>query len=548
IGSPVSGGFAYTWAPSTGLDNAGVSNPLATLTSDQQYIVKIEETASGCITTDTVNVTVAQVVANAGVDRTICNGATVTLGTPAPEGTNWTYSWQPAAAAWTNGTNASMPQPQVEFSATGKQTFILTVTDPASGCVAIDSVTLSNELTPGEYTGSGVTICEGEEIQLGKAPIAGATYQWTGAGLSCTNCSNPVASPSATTTYTLQVSYPGCSAPMTDQVTVTVNQIPDLVLNDVIVCAAGPVAIGFGATGNSAAPAGATYLWSPATGLNSTTAANPTANVTTATTYSVVVTLANGCKFTDEVVVTPTGAAAGSDATICAGESTQIGTPAIAGATYAWTGAGIVGATNVAQPTVRPAATTTYTVNVTRNGCTRTDNVVVTVNTPAAFNITGNTSICVGGNTTLSLVGAPAANTTWQWSPTTGVASPTGTSTTITTAQTQTYRLTQTNLTTGCSNFKEVIVVVSPNTIAASTTPLAVCEGVATALPLTVTSTGSYQYVWSPQAGLSNAFVASPTVTASTSRTYNVVITDTQSQCQLALSVPVTVRSAAQCL
>jgi hypothetical protein len=282
--------------------------------------------------------------------------------------------------------------------------------------------------------------------------------------------------------------------------------------------------------------------------LSSATAANPTANVTTETTYSVLVTLANGCTFTDEVVVTPTGAAAGIDATICVGEATQIGTPAISGATYAWTGAGIVGAANVAQPTVKPTVTTTYTVTVTRNGCQRTDNVVVTVNTPANFNITGNTAICVGGNTTLSLVGTPAANTTWQWSPTAGVTNPTGTSTTITATSTQTYRLTQTNLATGCSNFKEVVVVVKPNTIAATSAPLAICEGTSTPMPLSVTSTGTYQYVWSPATGLSNAFIATPTVTTGTSRTYTVTITDTESQCQLSLSVPVTVRPASECL
>jgi hypothetical protein len=547
IGSQVSGGFAYTWTPATGLDNASISNPVATLTSDQEYIVQIEETTYGCITTDTVRVHVSEVVANAGVDRTICNGATVTLGTPRPAGTNWTYSWQPSAAAWTNGTNATMPEPQVEFSATGSQTFILTVTDPASGCTAVDSVTLKNELTPGEYTGSGVTVCEGEEVQLGKAPIAGATYLWTGAGLSCTTCANPVATPTTTTTYNLQISFPGCTAPMIDEVTVTVNEIPDVTLNDVYACAAGPVAIGFGANGNSAAPAGATYLWSPSTGLSSTTVANPTANVTAATTYSVVVTLPSGCTFTEELDVIPT-AGAGPDVAICSGESAQIGSPALNGATYVWSGAGIVGSNTVAQPTVKPTATTTYSVSVTRNGCTRTDNVVVTVNSPAAFNIAGNTAICVGGNTTLSLVGAPAANTTWQWSPTTGVSNPTGTSTTITATATQTYRLTQTNLVTGCSNFKEVIVTVKPNTISAGTTPLSVCAGVTTPMPLTVTSTGNYQFVWSPSTGLSSAFVANPTVTTSTDKTYNVVITDTDSQCQLALSVPVTVRPGTECL
>ncbi|WP_353718711.1 T9SS type A sorting domain-containing protein [Dyadobacter sp. 676] len=540
-------GYAYKWSPSVGLDNDSIPNPMATLTADQQYVVEIEDLVYGCKTIDTVNVKVARVVVDAGVDRTICNGATVTLGTPAPTGTNWTYAWQPTSAAWTNGTNATMPQPQVEFSATGGQTFILTVTDPESGCAATDSVTLRNELIPGEYASKADTICQGESIQLGRAPEPGVTYQWSGAGLSCTDCANPIATPTATTTYSLQISYPGCTSPMVDEVTITVNPVPAVTLNDATACSAAGVAIGFGANGNPAAPAGATFLWSPSTGLSSATVANPTATVTQRTTYSVTVTLPSGCTFTDEIEVTP-NAGAGSDVTICPGESTQIGTPAIEGATYAWTGAGIVGAANVAQPTIRPTVTTTYTVTVTTASCTSTDQVVVTVNTPAAFNITGNTTICAGGTTTLSLVGSPAAGTSWQWSPTAGVSSPNATSTTIAPTATTTYRLTQTNLASGCSNFKEVVVVVNPNTIAANATPLAVCSNASVAMSLNVTSTGNYQYVWTPSTGLSNAFIANPTVSTGTARTYTVTITDTDSKCQLVQSVPVSIKPAAECL
>ncbi|SDF78777.1 Por secretion system C-terminal sorting domain-containing protein [Dyadobacter soli] len=548
VGTPLGAGFAYTWTPSAGLSSASVNNPQATLMADQEYVVEILETASGCKTIDTVKVAVAQVVAAAGVDRTVCNGSTVTLGSPKPAGVNWIYAWEPAGAAWTNGTNASSPQPQVEYASTSSQTFSLTVTDPASGCSATDQVVLSNTLTPGEYTGSAVTICEGEEAQLGREPEANATYLWSPAtALSCTNCANLVATPTSTTSYTLQITYPGCSSPLIDQVTVTVNEIPKPPLADVVQCTAGAVAIGFGAPNNPAAPAGATYLWSPATGLSNATAANPTANVSVRTTYAVTVTLASGCIYTDELDVIPT-AGAGSDAAICSGESTQIGTPALDGATYSWSGIGIVGSSTVAQPIVKPTVTTTYTVAVTLGGCTRNDQVVVTVNSPSAFNIAGNTTICEGGSTVLSLVGAPAANTTWQWSPSAGVENPTETSTTVVAAGNTTYRLTQTNLTTGCSNFKEVVVVVKPNTIAATATPLEICDGTTTALPLNVTSGGTYQYVWSPSTGLSNAFVANPTVTTGISRTYSVTITDNVSHCQLTRSVPVTVKSAELCL
>jgi gliding motility-associated-like protein len=69
--------------------------------------------------------------------------------------------------------------------------------------------------------GSDVLIIAGDVIQLNGSGTAG-TYLWTPAtGLSATNVLRPMASPTQTTTYTLQVTSPqGCIA--TDQVLVNV--------------------------------------------------------------------------------------------------------------------------------------------------------------------------------------------------------------------------------------------------------------------------------------------------------------------------------------
>ncbi|SEJ37892.1 Por secretion system C-terminal sorting domain-containing protein [Dyadobacter sp. SG02] len=554
IGSTPISGFTYAWTPATGLSSSTVANPTATVTGTTPFQVVITETASGCKNRETVVVNVSAPVADAGNDRAVCNGATVTLGSPAPSGTNWTYSWEPSNAAWTNGTGPTDAQPQVQFASATPQSFIVTVTDPLSGCIAKDTVVLSNTVSTGEYAGAALTTCQGEPAQLGRAAEPFAQYEWFMAdgitpatGLSSNTAANPtVLNPTATATYVVKVSYPGCSTPLTDQVTLTVNPVTGLDLADQNVCPVGPIAIGYGAAGNPAAPAGATYLWVPATGLSSATVANPTATVTLETIYSVTVTLPSGCVFTDQVKVSPS-ANAGSNATLCPGESAVIGTPAIAGATYSWTGASIVGAANVAQPTVKPTVTTTYTVSVTLNGCTTTDDVIVTVNTPANFTIAGNTAICEGGVATLSLAGTAPANTTWQWSPVAGVTSPNATSTTIAAGSTQTYRLTQTNTATGCSNYKEVVVVVNPNTIAATTGDVALCEGTSATLPLNVTSSGSYSYAWSPSVGLSNAFIANPTVTTGSPRTYTVTVTDNASQCQLVKQVSVAINAPEAC-
>ncbi len=554
IGNAPVAGFTYAWTPVQGLSDPAIANPTATVATTQTFAVVVTETASGCKLNTDVTVNSSAPVADAGNDRAVCNGATVTLGTAPPAGSNWTYSWEPSNTAWTNGTDANDAQPQVQFAFATPQSYIVTVTDPLSGCIAKDTVVLSNTVSTGEYAGAGVTTCQGLPVQLGRDAEPFAQYEWFMAdgvtpatGLSSNTVANPtVNNPTATTTYVVKVSYPGCNTPLTDQITVTVNAVAGLALLDQVVCPAGPIAIGYGAAGNPAAPAGATYLWSPAAGLSSTTAANPTATISSETTYTVTVTLASGCTFTDQVIVKPS-ANAGSDATICPGESTVIGVAAVAGATYSWTGAGIVSGANTAQPTVKPTVTTTYSVSVTLNGCTTTDDVVVTVNTPADFAITGNTAICQGGVATLSLSGPAPANTTWQWSPLAGVSAPNSTSTTIAATSTQTYRLTQTNLTTGCSNYKEVVLVVNANTIAATTGNINVCPDVATALPLNVTSSGSYSYVWAPSVGLSNAFVANPTVTTGSPRTYTVTVTDNASQCQLVKQVNVAINAPEAC-
>jgi hypothetical protein len=68
------------------------------------------------------------------------------------------------------------------------------------------------------------SILSGGSVQL---TAAGAnTYNWyPSTGLSCTACSNPVASPTVTTTYTLVANLTGQTCPATNMVTVTVGGV-----------------------------------------------------------------------------------------------------------------------------------------------------------------------------------------------------------------------------------------------------------------------------------------------------------------------------------
>lgn len=77
------------------------------------------------------------------------------------------------------------------------------------------------------------------------------------------------------------------------------------------------------------------------------------------------------------------------------------------GGTYSWTSAPAGFTSSIQNPTVTPATTTTYTLTTTANGCTNSDNVVVTVNPgPVATLTTTSSTVCngtqvnLGGNVT----------------------------------------------------------------------------------------------------------------------------------------------------
>ncbi|MCK8482380.1 gliding motility protein, partial [Flavihalobacter algicola] len=131
-----------------------------------------------------------------------------------------------------------------------------------------------------------------------------------------------------------------------DSVTVIVNELP-------ATDAGADVTISEGESTTLTATGADTYLWS--TGA---TTASISVTPNSSTTYTVT-GFSNNCESTDEVLVTVNienvTANAGSDVTICNGESTTL--TATGGTTYVWS----TGETT-ASITVNPNTTTDYTV------------------------------------------------------------------------------------------------------------------------------------------------------------------------------------------
>ncbi|RZK99331.1 MAG: hypothetical protein EOO62_24955, partial [Hymenobacter sp.] len=148
---------------------------------------------------------IARLTATGGLDDT---------DTPA---TGATYAWAPGGT-----TTASI-------TVTPSATTTYTATATLAGATASVSSVVTVNPPPVAVPGAAATICAGGTAQLGAAAVLGLTYSWTPAtGLNNATAANPIASPSATTTYFLTVrnSTTGCTS--AGAVTVTVNPAPTI--------------------------------------------------------------------------------------------------------------------------------------------------------------------------------------------------------------------------------------------------------------------------------------------------------------------------------
>lgn len=108
--------------------------------------------------------------------------------------------------------------------------------------------------------------------------------------------------------------------------------------------------------------------------------------------------------------------------------------------TYAWSPATGLNNPNISNPTASPSSTTTYTMTATANGCSVSDNVVVTVNPfSPPLGISGSTNLCSSAPVVLSVYGGSlGTGGSIQWFSGSCGSTPIGSGTTITVTPTQT--------------------------------------------------------------------------------------------------------------
>ncbi len=235
-----------------------------------------------------------------------------------------------------NGTSAN-PSSQFCWTPTALDTglHVVTVGVQDDGCPILGGnyYTFSIYVWDQTFAGADQYYCPGGiEPQLNV--VGGNTFTWTsiagdpiivGTNFSCNPCSNPIATPTQTTTYVVTSDL---SAACGNRDTVTVFVVPDFPLTmspDATICLNEITQISADATDPTQGPY--TYSWDPTTGLDDPNVSNPNANPQTTTTYTATVTSASGCTITDDVTVTVSGIGPTvylTDTTICPLTSTQL--------------------------------------------------------------------------------------------------------------------------------------------------------------------------------------------------------------------------------
>jgi gliding motility-associated-like protein len=456
------------------------------------YIAQVTD-ANGCSSTITDSVietlSAAPVINNiTGNDTITCTNPGISVSVSNGNGFTWSGGSSPNSSSNT-------------FTTPG--TYTLNTFD-GNGCPRQLTITIYQNITPPSAsisTTGNMTELNCLHPTIGLQASGNGTYQWSG-GLG--NGQTAQVSTAGNVLLTVTGSN-GCTN--TASVNITSNFVyPTAVITnvsneDTLDCNTTAI--------NLLASGGNTYSW------NNNMGNNAPVTITSAGTYTVTVTAANGCQDNETVVIyyRPNPTLTVAPVTICSGQTaTLVATPSITGGTFSWnSGAPTASGTFTASP----SSNAIYSVIYTYAGCSSplTYGTVTVVQTPSVT-LNGPDSICSGQSATLLAVPSlPSASGIFTWTPSAPSASTNNVSPGTTTVYQVTYTL---NGCTSSSASRQVFVKPTPTVTVQNANICAGQQGTLTAVPSL--SGGSYN--WQPGSYITQSITESPAVTSTYTVSY----------------------------
>ncbi|ULQ56771.1 PKD domain-containing protein [Flavihumibacter rivuli] len=300
-------------------------------------------------------------------DTLICSIDTLQLNASAPGTLNPIFSWSPNL----NILNRNTPNPLVYPKTTTR--YVVQLDD--NGCANSDSVLVRVVDRVTLRASADTTICLTDEIQLNAAGD-GLRYQWTPAAtLDNPNTRNPLARPTATTTYTVEASIGKCTA--RDNVVVTTIPYPFANAGpDITICYDDTTQL-------NATIIGSSFSWTPSSTLINPETLTPLARPRRTTQYVLSVLDNLGCPKPgrDTVLVTvrqPIRAFAGNDTSVVIGQPLQLN--GSGAELFLWTPSTGLNFNNIANPVANLTQNQTYIMTAfTPEGCLGVDTINIKV-------------------------------------------------------------------------------------------------------------------------------------------------------------------------
>lgn len=288
-------GLSYTWyySKDEGINYIELPNRTDVLSASELGFYKVKVVNANCEATSQPIHVVSVPSVNPAVLET-CDGNPIVLESDASGFVNPIFQWNKDGIPIEGAISE-------KYNATTTGEYSLTVTDQRNNEYTIGTITSCNakikiNALPQINAGQNFVInckenSQGKEI--GETPENGYIYEWTSnndiSGLSSTTISNPVANPKETTTYTVKKTNLKSLCTSFDSITITVDKEK-------------PIAnAGEGFTKNckinsnvnsigSTPQTNLIYNWLPVEGLDDASKANPLANPSVSTTYTLVTT------------------------------------------------------------------------------------------------------------------------------------------------------------------------------------------------------------------------------------------------------------------
>jgi gliding motility-associated-like protein len=523
----------YSWTPATGLSDPTAPNPFASPNQTTTYRLVVSNGV--CADTISQTVEVKEGVPNADFNAQLvgCAPHTINFSNNSSGSNSTTYLWD-----FGNGVTSTSKNPIYTYSQSGVYQVKLIINDPEACLSGIDS--LIKEVTVflnQSYALNDTTLCTGESGQIGfQYENSGtATYQWVPAtGLSDPNISNPIASPSSTTTYILLASNGIC----TDTISQTVAVKPFMEANfDAPLEGCSPVNINFNNLSTSSQTAN--YQWNFGDGSAINSGSNPehTFNNPGAFLVTLIINDPASCNVRDTIQRVLTFFSDTSYSLppqmICLGSTQQIGLLPSESIyiTYQWLNPVNLSSDTIANPVAGPNQTIEYVLVASNGVCLDTISQIVEVRPVLAADFQAPLFGCTSGSISLSNTSTGGTALNYSWYINNNFIGNDTNYTTVLSAGTYEILLIV-NDTTSCNGNDTLIRSFTVYADTSYTLPDAfICSGNQVQIGINPDLNGNTTYQWFPSTGLNSNTIANPISNTSQTTEYLLVTSSSNGNC-----------------